>query len=153
MAELAPRGFSARRDVPVAAGLAAVLALAAVGVGASLPVPAVVLLCVYATVAAAAWSQDLVRRWAVGDDWIAVRRSIRWTHLGVDDIRAVELDDRDPFGETLVFRGRGLRAVPVPLDRGRSEPAFGQQLDQLLDQCQRRGTMPPSPATDRRALG
>lgn len=143
---LVPRRFHARRDGLALAGLASSVALIAVGATVGVRGPALVLLAVFALAAGLAWAQELLRCWAVADDWIAVRRWLRWTQLNVDDIKAVHLDDRDPFRNTLVFSGRWFRAIPVPLDRGRSDPRFGGHLHTLLERCRCQGAVEPEAA-------
>ena len=145
-AVLPPRPFDVRRDGAVLAGLVSSGVLLGAGAAAQVRGPALVLAGVFAIVAGLAWAQELLRCWAVADDWIGVRRWLRWTRLRVDDIDAVHLDPEDPFGDTLVFSGRRFRSIPVPLDRGRTDPRFGHHLHTLVERCRRRGAVQPEAA-------
>lgn len=106
--------------------------------------PAPLLLAVFAGLAGLTWAEELVRSWAVGDGWVAARGWTGWRRLGVDDVRSVSLADADPFGETLLFTGRRLRTVAVPLRPARADEGFRSAVARLVDGCSSRGTVDPA---------
>ena len=79
--------------------------------------------------------------WAVTDDRIATRGWLGWRTLELESIQRAQLDENDPFTDTIVLSGPRLRTISVPLERAARSHEFIDRLERAVasvDEADRR---------------